>query len=131
MRVHGSGSCSLLKGSTSAVSASVATSAVGVEQPNGEFGLILGDLHRGGDLGEVDVPRVDRASDAKRSLLAAISAAQDEPKLVRLAQRLFGIEDDIPNVGMAEQQVIAGELDLVLVDTAAHGGITLRVEVNQ
>jgi len=44
---------------------------------------------------------------------------------------LLGIDDDIANVGMPEQQVIAGEFDLVLVDTAAHGGIALRVEIDQ
>jgi hypothetical protein len=44
-----------------------------------EFRLRLRTLRCQGRIGELDFPRIDRAADPKRALLAAIPAAQDEP----------------------------------------------------
>ena len=37
----------------------------------------------------------------------------------------FGINNDITNIRVPHQQVITGHFHIVLVDAAAHGGVTL------
>ena len=45
--------------------------------------------------------------------------------------RAVGLDDNLLDGFVLEQQVIAAERHLALVDTAAHGGIALRVEIDQ
>ena len=108
---------------------------VRVTSPTGGFDVVPANRDLAGAEGElVDLPeRETRLKEALNEALSQMKSAIDEVAVGRQHVVAAGGRDH-PHPGEvdhADEQVIHRALELALVDPAAHGGVALRIEVDQ